>query len=179
MQTLAIIGAVIVAAIVIVLVYAATRPDTFRVARTTAISASPEKIFAFIGDFRKWPAWSPYEKMDPAMTRVMSGPATGVGSVYEWNGNKKVGQGRMEVIQAAPPAKITIKLDFFKPFEAHNTAEFVIEPKGGASNVTWAMHGPSPFMIKVMGIFFNMDKMVGKDFEAGLANLKAASEAQS
>jgi K+-transporting ATPase KdpF subunit len=175
-ETLAIIGAVIVAAIVIVLVYAATRPDTFRIARTTTINAPPEKIFAFISDFRKWPAWSPYEKMDPAMTRVMSGPATGVGSVYEWNGNKKVGQGRMEVIQMAPPSKITIKLDFFKPFEAHNTAEFVVEPKGGATAVTWAMHGPSPFMIKVMGIFCDMDKMVGKDFETGLANLRAAAE---
>jgi uncharacterized protein YndB with AHSA1/START domain len=176
MQTLAIVAAAIVAAVVIVLVYAATRPDTFRIARTTTINAPPDRIFAFIGDFRKWPAWSPYEKMDPAMTRVMSGPATGVGSVYEWNGNKKVGQGRMEVIQTAPPAKIAIKLDFFKPFEAHNTAEFVLEPKGGATNVTWAMHGPSPFMVKVMGIFCDMDKMVGKDFETGLTNLKAAAE---
>jgi uncharacterized protein YndB with AHSA1/START domain len=175
-QTALIIGAVIVAAIALVLVYAATRPDVFRVARTTTINAPPEKIFAFLGDFRKWPAWSPYEKMDPAMTRSMSGPETGVGAVYEWNGNKKVGQGRMEVIQIAPPSKITIKLDFFKPFEAHNTAEFVVQPQGSASVVTWAMHGPSPFMVKVMGLFCNMDKMVGKDFKTGLANLKAAAE---
>jgi hypothetical protein len=175
-QILAIIAAVIAAAVVIVLVYAATRPDTFRIARSITINAPPEKIFPFIGDFRKWPAWSPYEKMDPAMTRSMSGPATGVGSVYEWNGNKKVGQGRMEVIQAAPSAKTTIKLDFFKPFEAHNTAEFVLRPEGGAPAVTWAMHGPSPFMVKVMGIFCDMDKMVGKDFETGLTNLKAAVE---
>jgi uncharacterized protein YndB with AHSA1/START domain len=176
-QTVLIIGAAIVAAIVIVLIYAATRPDTFRIARSTTIDAPPEKIFAFLGDFRKWPAWSPYEKMDPAMTRVMSGPATGVGAVYEWNGNKKVGQGRMEVIQVTPPSKITIKLDFFKPFEAHNTAEFAVRPQGSASVVTWAMHGPSPFMVKVMGLFCSMDKMVGKDFETGLANLKAAAEA--
>jgi K+-transporting ATPase KdpF subunit len=175
-QTVLIIGAVIVAAILIVLVYAATRPDTFRIARTTTINAPPDRIFAFLCDFRKWPVWSPYEKKDPAMTRVMSGPATGVGAVYEWDGDKNVGQGRMEVFQMAPPAKLTIKLDFFKPFEAHNTAEFLVEPKGNATAVTWAMFGPSPFMVKVMGIFCDMDKMVGKDFETGLANLKAAAE---
>jgi len=114
--------------------------------------------------------------MDPAMQRTYSGPESGKGSVYEWEGNNKVGKGRMEIIDAPPPSKVAIKLDFLKPFEAHNTAEFTLVPKGDATDVTWAMHGPSPFIAKVMSVFMSMDCMVGKDFEAGLTNLKAAAE---
>ena len=158
------------------LIYAATRPDSFRVQRATSIKAPPEKIFPLINDFQRWSAWSPYEKKDPTMKRTLSGAPSGKGAVYEWNGNKEIGQGRMEITETAPPSQLTLKLDFSRPFEAHNIVDFTLEPRGDTTQVTWAIHGPSPFMSKVMGIVINMDKMIGKDFEAGLADLKAISE---
>ncbi|MGQ0810689.1 MAG: SRPBCC family protein [Nitrospiraceae bacterium] len=171
-----IIAIVVVVLIAALLIYAATKPDTFRVQRATTIKAPPEKIFPLINDFHSWGAWSPYEKLDPAMKRTYSGAAHGKGAVYEWESNGKAGKGRMEIAEASPPSKVTINLDFMKPFEAHNTAEFTLEPKGDSTNVTWAMYGPSPYMAKVIHIFFSMDSMVGKDFETGLANLKTVAE---
>ena len=159
-----------------ILLYGATRPDTFRVQRTVNIKAPPDRIFALIDDLHRWAAWSPYEKKDPAMKRTFSGASTGKGAVYEWDGDKNVGKGRMEIIESARPTKILIKLDFIEPFEGHNTAEFTMEPKGDNTVVTWAMYGPSAYMMKVMGIFMKMDTMIGNDFEAGLAALKAAAE---
>ena len=159
-----------------VLGYAATKPNTFRIQRTASIKAPPQEIFPLINDFHSWSAWSPWEKLDPALQRAYSGAESGTGAVYEWEGNKKVGKGRMEITEASSPARIIIKLDFFKPFEAHNTAEFTLQSQGDATTVTWVMHGPQPYMFKVMTTFFNMDKMVGKDFEAGLANLKSIAE---
>ena len=167
---------VIVVLIAAFLLFAASRPNGFRVERTTRIKAPPEKIFPLIDNFHDWVAWSPYEKIDPALQRSYSGAERGKGAVYEWQGNNKVGKGRMEITQASPPSKVAIKLDFLKPFEAHNTAEFTLVPNGDATNVTWAMIGQQPFMFKVMTVFMNMDKMIGKDFEAGLANLKAIVE---
>jgi uncharacterized protein YndB with AHSA1/START domain len=167
---------VVVVLLAAILGFAATKPDTFRVERATSIKAPPDKIFALINDFRSWRSWSPWEKMDPTMKRTHSGAANGKGAVYEWEGNGKVGAGRMEIAQSSPPSKVIITLDFLKPFEAHNIAEYTIETKGDATNVTWAMHGPSPFISKVMQVFFSMDSMVGKDFETGLANLKASAE---
>jgi hypothetical protein len=114
--------------------------------------------------------------LDPALTRTYSGADKGKGAVYEWEGNKKVGQGRMEITDASSPSKITIKLDFIKPFQAHNTAEFTLAGQGDSTAITWAMDGQQPFMFKVMGLFFSMDKMIGKDFETGLANLKSITE---
>ena len=114
--------------------------------------------------------------MDPAMKRTYSGAASGKGAVYAWEGNSKVGEGRMEITESSPPSKVTIKLDFVKPIEGHNTAEFALEPKGDSTNVTWSMYGPSAYIAKVIGIFVSMDKMIGKDFEAGLANMKAVAE---
>jgi uncharacterized protein YndB with AHSA1/START domain len=166
-----------IAAIAAILIYAATRPDQFKVQRTVAIHAPAEKIFPLIEAFDAWPSWSPYEKRDPAMKRTRSGPASGPGAVYEWEGNNKVGKGRMEIVETRPPSHITIKLDFDRPFEAHNTAEFTLEPQPDATIVTWTMHGPSPYMAKLMGLVFDMDRMVGKDFEEGLANLKSLAEA--
>ena len=110
------------------------------------------------------------------MKRTHSGAASGKGAVYEWEGNSKVGKGRMEIVDTSPPSKVTVKLDFLKPFEGHNVAEFTLEPKGDSTNVTWAMHGPAPYISKLMAVFVSMDSMVGKDFEAGLANMKAAAE---
>jgi uncharacterized protein YndB with AHSA1/START domain len=161
------------------LIYAATRPDTFRVERTATIKAPPERIFPLINDFQRWGAWSPFEKKDPAMKRTLSGAPSGSGAVYEWDGNKEIGQGRMEIVESVPPSRVTLKLDFTRPFKAHNIVDFTLEPRGDSTQVTWAIHGPSPFISKVMGIVFNMDKMIGKDFEAGLAALKSVSEQQS
>ena len=166
---------VIVAAVVVILIIAATKPDTFQVQRSTTIKAKPEKIAAQITDFHKWTSWSPYEKLDPAMKRTFSGAQAGEGAVYEWNGNSKVGSGRME-ITGVSPSKVSIKLDFFKPMEGHNSADFIFEPEGGSTKVTWDMHGPNRFIHKIFHVFFNMDKMVGKAFEEGLQNLKSLSE---
>ena len=157
-----------------VLGIAATRPDRFSVQRSTTIAAPPEKIHPWIDDFRRWGEWSPWEKMDPGMARTFSGAERGPGAAYAWEG-KKVGAGRME-IRESTPRRVAIQLDFLKPWEAHNTAEFTLDPQGAGTRVTWAMHGASPFISKVMGMFIDMDRMIGKDFETGLANLKAAAE---
>jgi uncharacterized protein YndB with AHSA1/START domain len=156
--------------------FAATRPNQFRVERRTRVNAPPERVFARINNFKDWGAWSPWEDLDPSMKKSMSGATSGQGAVYEWVGNKKVGEGRMEITSAEPPRKIVIKLDFLKPFEAHNTTEFLLEPQDGGTEVTWLMYGDKAFMSKVMGIFMNMDQLIGKDFEKGLARLKGEVE---
>ena len=162
--------------IVGVLAFAATKPDTFSVQRSASIKAPPEKIFAVINDFHRWTDWSPWEKLDPAMKRTQSGAASGKGAVYAWEGNSKAGAGRMEIIESTPASKVGIQLDFIKPFEGHNIAEFTFAPESDATRVTWTMHGPTPFISKVMQVFVSMDTLIGKDFEAGLANLKALAE---
>jgi uncharacterized protein YndB with AHSA1/START domain len=159
-----------------ILVHATTKPDSFTVQRSTTVKAPPEKIFALIDDLHGWGAWSPYEKKDPDMKRAFSGAPAGKGAVYEWDGDKDVGKGRMEIVDTATPSKIVIKLDFLKPFEGHNTAEFTMVPAGDSTAVTWAMYGPSPYVAKVMTTFVNMDTMIGRDFEVGLANLKTLAE---
>jgi len=172
LMVLGVIAGVLVAG---VLGYAATRPDTFRVQRSVTIQAPPEKIVAFIRDFHQWPAWSPWEKIDPALKRTYEGAPAGQGAMYAWEGDRNVGKGRMEILGASP-ARVTIKLDFEKPFEAHNVAEFTLEPRAGGTDVTWAMHGPSPYVAKIMQTFVSMDTMVGKSFESGLADLKSIAE---
>lgn len=172
--TLAVLGLVVVVAGILIL--AATKPDTFRVERTASMQAPPEKIFALLNDFHRWGAWSPYEKKDPTMKRSYGGAATGKGAVYEWEGDGNVGTGRMEMTDSSPPSKVMINLDFFKPFEAHNIAEFTLDAKGETTTVTWAMYGPVPYVAKIMHVLFNVDRMVGADFETGLANLKALTE---
>jgi uncharacterized protein YndB with AHSA1/START domain len=175
-EIIAIIAVVLAIAIAIILILAVTKPNTFSVQRATTVKAPPERIFPLINDFHQWVNWSPYEHKDPAMERSYSGPESGKGAVYGWEGNKNVGSGRMEILDASAPAKIVIKLDFFTPFEGHNTAEFTMLPHGDATNVTWLMHGPASLMSKVMQVFINLDHMIGKDFEAGLANLKRLTE---
>jgi uncharacterized protein YndB with AHSA1/START domain len=159
-----------------VMVLAATKADTFHVERTVWIKAPPEKVFPLINDFHNWGSWSPWEKLDPTMKRTHSGAASGKGAVYAWEGNNDVGQGRMEIRDEAPPSRVTIQLDFLKPFEAHNVAAFTLEPKGEFTTVRWAMDGPNSYFAKVMQVFVSMDSMVGKDFENGLANMKAIAE---
>jgi hypothetical protein len=176
LEIIAIIAVVLALAIAVVLILAATKPDTIRVQRATSIRAPADRIFPLINDFHQWGTWSPYEHKDPAMKRSYSGAESGKGAVYAWDGNNNVGSGRMEILDTAVPSKIVIKLDFFKPFEGHNTAEFTMLPQGDATNLTWVMHGPARFMSKVMQVFMNLDNMIGKDFEAGLANLKRITE---
>jgi len=153
-------------------------PDSFRVERTIRIQAPPKDITALIQDFRAWRSWSPYEKLDPGMNRTYSGALRGKGAIYEWTSKGKAGAGRMEITHTSA-ANVTIKLDFIKPFEGHQTAEFTIEPQGDSTKVTWAMHGPQAMFCKLMSVFFNMDKMIGKDFESGLADMKAVAEGQA
>ena len=173
---LKIIGLIIVALIVASLIYAATRPDTFRFQRSITINAPPDRVFPFINDFHQWPLWSPWEKMDPNMRKTHSGATQRRDAVYEWDGNKNVGTGQSEIVESVPPLTVKIKLDFFKPFEAHNTTEFALDRRDGSTNVTWAIDGPQPYMMKVMSIFINSDKMVGGQFGTGLGNLKALAE---
>ena len=161
--------------VVAVLAYAATKPDYMRFERSASIQASPENIQPLITDFHKWKAWSPYETRDPALQRTFSGAPSGKGAVYEWNGNNEVGQGRMEITESVP-TKVAIKLDFIRPFEGHNIAEFTLQPKGDSTTVTWAMHGPNSYIGKLMSVFIDVEEMVGKDFETGLANLKSIAE---
>ena len=158
-----------------VLLFAATRPNSFSVERRVVIQAPPEKIQPLIADFHRWAEWSPWEKLDPAMKRSFGGPPSGVGATYGWQGNKDVGSGHMEV-KAAAPDKVSIQLDFIEPFEGHNTTDFLFAPKDGGTEVRWVMSGPSPFVTKLMGVFVSMDSMIGKDFEKGLAQLKVAAE---
>ena len=176
LEIVAIIAVILAIAIAVVLIFAATKPNTLRVQRSASVKAPAEKIFPLINDFHQWVSWSPYEHRDPALKRTYSGAESGKGAVYAWDGNKNVGSGRMEILEADTPTKIRIKLDFLKPFEAHNTAEFTMQPHGGATNILWVMTGPAPFMSKVMQVFMSFDSMIGKDFEAGLANLKTISE---
>ena len=175
-EAIVIIAVVLAIAIAVILILAATKPDTFRIERSGIINAPAERIFSVLSDFHQWGGWSPWEHKDPDMKRTYGGAERGKGATYGWEGDKNVGTGRMEILEANTPSKLVIKLDFFKPFEAHNTAEFTMLPQGNATNVHWVMHGPANLMSKVMQVFMSMDKMVGKDFEQGLANLKQLTE---
>lgn len=167
---------IIVLLVVGVLAMAGMQPDTFRIERKIEIKAAPDKVFAVVDDFHQWAAWSPWEHLDPNMKKTFSGPASGKGAGYTWEGNKDVGKGAMEITDAEAPSKIAIKLDFLAPFEAHNTTEFTFAPSGDGTTVTWAMTGPNPFPMKIMHVFLSMDAMVGNDFERGLSSLKSIAE---
>lgn len=175
LKALAVVAALIAVAVIIVLALAARKPDTFVVQRSLDIRAPQDKIAAFITDMRAWKDWSPYEGRDPDMRRTYSGAPSGKGAIYAWDGDKNVGSGRMEIIDASS-SLVTIQLDFFKPFEAHNVAEFALASQGDTKRVTWTMRGPLPFFGKIMHVFINMDRMVGDDFAIGLAKLKTLAE---
>jgi uncharacterized protein YndB with AHSA1/START domain len=159
-----------------ILAYAATRPDTFRVQRALDIKAPPEKLYGILTDLRQSTQWSPYEKKDPDMKRTYGGAPTGKGATYEWDGDRNVGAGRIEIADVAPSKKVTLKLDMLRPFAASNVVDYTLEPKGDTTRVTWSMQGAMPYPAKVMSVIVDMDKMVGGDFEVGLANLKAYAE---
>lgn len=162
--------------VALILLLAALRPNSLRYARSATIQAPPERIFPLINDFHEWHRWSPWEKLDPGMQRTHGGAASGKGAKYAWVGNKKVGEGSMEIMDARAPHEVHLRIDFLKPWEAHNQISFLLQPQGNATQVDWVMTGPANFMAKLFGVFVNMDKLVGKDFERGLANLKAITE---
>jgi hypothetical protein len=166
----------VLAIIVLILGLAAMKPDSFSVRRSIAVKATPEKIAPLLTDFHQWASWSPWEKLDPNMKRTFSGAASGKGAVYEWEGNSDVGKGRMEILDASTPARTVVKLAFLDPVESHSTTEFTLTPQGDSTTVTWNMHGPMPFLSKLMTVFMDMDAMIGKDFDKGLAQLKTAAE---
>ena len=170
------LSAILVIAVAAVLVLAARQPATFRVERSLDIATAPNKIFPLVDGLQHWRLWSPYETKDPAMQRTLSGPASGVGAAYAWSGNREVGAGRMEITTSEPDRHIAMRLDFLKPFKATHTAEFTFVPVAGGTRVTWFMHGEANLLSRVVGLFVNMDKMIGKDFESGLQQLKVAAE---
>ena len=160
--------------------FAATRPGTYRVERSTRMDAPPAAVFAQLDDFKAWAAWSPWEGKDPQMRKTYEGPASGVGAIYTWQGNQKVGEGRMTVTDSRPPADVKLRLEFIKPFAAVARTEFTVVPEtAGSVTVTWSMEGTNNLIAKMFGIFMNMDTMIGNDFEAGLANLKRVAEAEA
>jgi hypothetical protein len=166
------------AVVVVLLVVIAMQPSDFRVTRTTTISAPPPAVFAQVNDFHKWEAWNPWGKIDPDMKVKYEGAPSGVGAIYTWVGNKEVGEGRMTIVDSNPSDLIQIKMDFFKPFAGTSTAEFTFMPEENQSAVTWSMHGKNNFMAKAIHLFINMDKMIGGQFEKGLADMKAVVEAE-
>jgi len=167
---------VLVVAIAALLIYAATRPDTFVVQRSLNVRASADKLHPLINDLHRFNTWNPYDRKDPNIKGTYRGPQAGPGAGYDFQGNKDVGKGSIEIVDSAAPGKVTMKLDMLEPFEVHNHVEFTLVPRGDSTDVTWAMRGPSPFLGKLIGVFMNMDKMIGRDFEVGLANLKTVAE---
>jgi hypothetical protein len=163
--------------VVVFVVIVALQPAEFRVVRSATISAPAQVVFAQVNDFHNWNAWSPWAKLDPAMKQTYEGAPAGIGAVYTWAGNKEVGEGRMTIIESRPSDLIRIKLEFFKPFAGTSIAEFTFKPESNQTAVTWSMSGEKNFMVKAFHLFMNMDKMIGDDFEKGLANLKSVAEA--
>jgi uncharacterized protein YndB with AHSA1/START domain len=171
------LGALVVVAVLAVVI--ATRPGDFQVQRSTKIAASPEVVFSLVSDFHQWAKWSPWEKRDPNMKKTFEGAPSGVGAVYSWSGNNKVGEGRMTLTESKPNERVLIKLEFIKPFPATNQTELTLSPEAGATAVTWTMRGTNNFVGKAFSLVMNMDKMVGGDFETGLAQLKQTSEEET
>lgn len=168
---------VLAAGIAVILIVAALKPAEFRVVRSATMSAPPARVFGLVNDFHEWKAWSPWEKKDPAAKSTFEGPPAGVGTSLAWDGNNQVGSGKMTILESRAPGLIRIKLEFFKPMAGVSTAEFTFHPQGDQTTVTWTMTGKNNFIGRVFCLFANMDKMIGGDFEAGLAAIKRLAEA--
>ena len=166
---------IVVALLAAFLMFAATRPDTFRITRTIGIKAPPEKIYPLINDLRNHASWGPWEELDPAMKRTFSGSSAGTGAIYAWEGNHSVGKGRIEIADTVAPSRVRMKLDYVEPFEAHNTVEFTLQPGLDATIVTWDLNGSNNFIGKIVSMVFS-ERVVGAMFEKGLAKLKAIAE---
>ncbi|HEX3694451.1 MAG TPA: SRPBCC family protein [Polyangia bacterium] len=169
----------LVAAVAVLAVVIATRPDSFRIARSATINAPASVVFALLNDFHQWVRWSPWEGRDPNLQRTYAGAASGEGAVYSWVGNSKVGEGRMTITESQPATHLGLTLEFFKPWQATNQTDFTLDAAGGETTVNWAMSGKSNFMHKAFSLLMNMDKMVGNDFEQGLANMKRIAEEEA
>jgi hypothetical protein len=152
------------------------KSDVFEVARSLEANAPQEKLFALVNDLKRWQEWSPYESKDPKMNRTFSGAESGAGAAYDWKGDENVGRGRMEIAESEVPRRVVVKLKFFEPFEAENLAEFNFVPRGEKIKISWRMEGAQPFIGKVMRVLFDVDGLIGKDFEHGLKNLEAAAQ---
>lgn len=162
--------------IVLVLLFAATKPKTFRIQRSISINAPPERVFALIDTLGSWPRWAPQDREDPSMKRMFSGPANGKGAVSDWTGSGSSGRGRMLITESLPPKKVSVQVDWVKPFAARNVNDFVLESTETSTKVTWTMQGPNLYVMRIMSVFVNMDRTMGKHFETGLVNLKAVAE---
>jgi hypothetical protein len=174
LKTTLVVLVVLLAALAI---FIATRPSEFRISRSRTIAAPPDVAHAYVNDFHKWPAWSPWEKLDPAMKREIAGAPAGTGATYHWVGNDQVGEGRMTITDSRAPQSVAIRLEFIEPWTATNTTQFDFAPSSAGTNVTWTMTGHNNFMAKAFGLFMDMEKMVGPDFEKGLVNLDTATAA--
>ena len=172
------VGALVIV-VVAVIALAATKPDSFRIERNIVIAATPTAIYPNLEDFRRFGAWSPWEKLDPNLKRTFSGPEKGPGASYAWTGNDAVGEGKMTITDARPNERVEVRLEFLKPMEATNKTVWALQPVGDGTRVTWSMEGPNSFAGKIFSVFADLDSMVGKDFENGLANLKRISEAEA
>jgi len=175
MLKIILVGIAIIVVLFVIIV--AMQPADFRITRSATIAAPPEAVFAQVNDLHNWEAWSPWAKLDPAAKSTYEGPAAGVGAAFAWSGNNKIGEGRMTVIESRPNVLVRFKLDFLKPFKASNTAEFTFKPEGNQTAVTWSMYGKNNFLSKAVGLFMNCDKMVGGQFEQGLAQMNSVTEA--
>lgn len=167
----------VVLGVVVLSVAASRQPDTFRIERRARVAAPPAAVFAHLEDFRRWSAWSPWEKLDPAMERTFEGAPSGVGAVYTWRGNNEAGSGRMTILESRPGELLEIRLEFTEPWEATNRTLFTLVPQETGTEVTWTMEGDNTFLGKIFSLFVNMDELVGADFEKGLANLAAVAQA--
>ena len=168
---------VVVVLSIVLIVVIAMRPADFEVTRSATIAAPPSAVFPHVNNFHNWQSWSPWEKLDPEMKKTFEGPAEGVGAKYAWSGDE-VGEGRMTITESRPNELVLINLEFLKPFESTNTTQFTFKPEGNGTNVTWTMSGRHNFMGKAFDLFMNMDKMLGSDFDKGLAEMKSVVEAQ-
>lgn len=155
----------------LLLAFAWTRPDTYHVQRTGHVAAPPQQVFDLVGDFRHWPEWSPWEDLDPQMQRVYSSPSQGVGASYDWSGNEEAGKGRMQIRQARAPQRLDIDLQFIEPMASSNRMRFDFTPAGDGTEVLWQMEGQHSFATKIMSVFMSFDRLIGRDFDKGLANL--------
>ena len=176
-----ILKTVLVIAIMVlgVLLFAASKPDTLTVQRSCSIQASPDKVFGLLNDFHNWKLWVPQDREDPNMIRTFGGAPSGIGALSEWTSSGSAGAGKMSITESVPPQKVSVTVDFARPFRAHNVNEFTVEPDGSSVRVTWSMHGSNLYIMKLMSVFVNMDKVLGSHFETGLKNLKAVAEQKS
>lgn len=166
----------IILAVVVFCVVVMMQPNQFKVTRSATFNATPDAAFAQVNDFQKWGAWSPWEKLDPNMKKMVSTPSYGKGAFYQWTGNDKVGEGKMTIADSKPNESVKIDLEFIKPFAQKSVTDFTFAPQGDKTIVTWTMSGDNNFMSKAFGMFMNMDKMIGDDFERGLAQMKTVAE---